>query len=104
MKRHNNKHWKKEKYYISLLMELDRLYDISDFKNRKHNSEINRVKRKLKYNFYGLYYGWASTAPKRYRKQLNRCRRKKSKNTLKRELQGYQVSYDDNYKDGPWYW
>lgn len=102
MKRYNNKHWKKEKYYISLLMELDRLHYLYGW--RTSNSEIDRVKRKIKNEFYGLYYGWGSTAPKRYRKQLNRCRRKKSKNTLKRELQGYQVSYDDNYKDGPWYW
>lgn len=102
MKRHDNKHWKREKYYISLLTELDRLHDLCGWLSS--NSEIDRVKRKLKYEFYGLYYGWTSTAPKKYRNQLNRCRRKKSKNTLKRELQGYQVSYDDNYKDGPWYW
>lgn len=105
MKKHNNKHWKREKEYISLLMELDRLYDTLGFKARDNNSEIDRVKRKLRYKFYGLYDGWYSTAPKHFRKHLNRCRRKKSKKTLKKELQGYEVSYDDNYKDASWsYW
>lgn len=107
MKRHNNKYWKREKEYISLLMELDRLYDTSfDYKRwkRTSNSEIDQIRRKLRFKFYHLYYGWYNTAPKHYRKQLNRSRRKESKNTLRRELQGYEVSYNDNYKDASWYW
>lgn len=38
MKRHNNKYWKKEKEYISLLMELDRLYEVSYNDNYKDAS------------------------------------------------------------------
>lgn len=106
MKRHNNKYWKKEKEYISLLNQLDLLCDIHPvFRWRiSGDSQIERIRRKLRLDFYGLYYGWTNTAPKHYRKYLNKKRRKSSKNTLRRELMGYDVSYDNNYKDASWYW
>lgn len=71
---------------------------------RDSSSEINRVRKKLRYKYYNEYYGWHHTAPKHYRKYLNRVRRKQSKKTLRREIMGYDVVYTDNYKDASWYW
>ena len=98
MKRYNNKHWLKEKEYYSLKL----LY--YDFYYLTGSSIESELKRRLYSTYYNKYLGFYNTAPKHYRKTLNRIQRAKSKQTLIRELNGYDVSYEDNYKDCSWYW
>jgi hypothetical protein len=106
--RYKNKHWIREKEYISLTDELDRLLDISSNHKKfeiNSSSEVEYIRRKLKHKFYDIYYGWYNTAPKHHRKYLNRKRRRSNRNILKRESIGYDyVAYNDNYKDASWYW
>jgi hypothetical protein len=106
MKKYTNKHWLREKEYISLLMESDNLCSIlSTYRNRMNtNQRMAEVNDKLNQKFFNEYRGRYRTAPKWYRKNLNRSQRAKSKQTLYRELQGYDVSYEDNYKNCSWYW
>lgn len=107
--KHGNNYWEREKEYISLLRYDAYLYSTAPRSTRYRwrinpNSEIDRVKNKLRYKFYNEYHGKYRTAPKWYRKMLNRQQRAKSKQTLYRELQGYDVCYEDNYRGCSWYW
>lgn len=98
MNKHNNKHWLREKEYRSL----KNLY-YSDFYCTKTSTEAE-MEARLYSKFWNEMCGFYHTAPKHYRKTLNRIQRAKSKQTLIRELNGYDVSYEDNYKDCSWYW
>ena len=98
MNKHHNKHWLREKEYRSL----KNLY-YSDFYCTRTSTEAE-IEERLYSKFWNKYCGHYHTAPKHYRKTLNRTQRSKSKQTLIRELNGYDVSYDDNYKDCSWYW
>lgn len=104
--KHGNKKWEKEKEYYSLLKELEYLYDVAIRGEIFHlsNREIDRVQRKLKHKYYDKYHGIYDTAPRWYRKMNNRIQRAKSKQTLYKELQGYDVCYEDNYRGCAWYW
>lgn len=104
--KHGNKHWEREKEYYSLLKYQDYLYYTAPRDRWKiaPNREIDSVERKLKHKYYNEYYGKYNTAPKWYRKMKNRIQRAKSKQTLYKELQGYDFCYEDNYKDCAWYW
>jgi hypothetical protein len=102
--KHGNKHWEREKEYISLLKEYEYLHTTISVYHWCRNREVDRVRKKLRYKYYNEYYGMYNTAPKWYRKMKNKIQRAKSKQTLYRELQGYDVCYEDNYKDCAWYW
>ncbi len=106
MSKHTNKYWLREKEYISLRLEEDYLYHtLSRYRWRTlPNKRLSEIEGKLEHKFFNEYRGKYRTAPKWYRKMLNRSQRAKSKQTLYRELQGYDVSYEDNYKDCAWYW
>jgi len=106
MSKHTNKHWLREKEYISILQEEDFLYStLSRYRFRVvPNKRLSEINYKLNHKFFNEYRGKYRTAPKWYRKMLNRTQRAKSKQTLYRDLQGYDVSYEDNYKDCAWYW
>ncbi len=98
MNKHHNKHWLREKEYRSL----KNLY-YSDFYCTRTTTE-SEMEERLYSKFWNEFCGFFYTAPKHYRKTLNRIQRAKSKQTLIRELKGYDVSYEDNYKDCNWYW
>lgn len=98
MNKHHNKHWLREKEYRSL----KNIY-YSDFYCTRTSTEAE-IEERLYSKFWNKFCGHYHTAPKHYRKTLNRTQRSKSKQTLIRELNGYDVSYDDNYKDCSWYW
>lgn len=98
MSRHGNKHWIREKEYYSLKRIY---YDLYYPYSSTAESEIGR---RLHYKFYDEFCGFFNTAPKRYRKALNRIQRAKAKQALFRELDGHEVCYEDNYKDCAWYW
>jgi hypothetical protein len=98
MNKHHNKHWLREKEYRSL----KNLY-YSDFYCTRTSTEAEMEERlysKFWSEFCRFFYG----TPKNYRKALNRIQRAKSKQTLIKELKGYDESYEDNYKDGDNYW
>lgn len=102
--KHGNKHWEREKEYYSLLKEYEYLHTTISVYYWNGNSKVDTVRKKLKNKYYNRYYGKYNTAPKWYRKMKNRIQRAKSKQTLYKELQGYDVCYEDNYKDCAWYW
>lgn len=94
--KHGNKHWEREKLFRALRMEfLGR--DVSESRDAWISSYFDN-------NFYewNVYY---NSAPKYFRKMLNRVRRAKQKQTLHKILKGYNAEFDDNYKDAAWlYW
>ena len=98
MKRYNNKHWLKEKEYYSLKL----LY--YDFYYLTGSSIESELKRRLYSTYYNKYLGFYNTAPKHYRKFLNRRQRFKSKSALRAILNGENIEFDDNYKDCNWFW
>jgi hypothetical protein len=98
MSKHNNKHWLREKEYRSLKNSY-----YSDFYCTGSSTEAE-IEERLYSKFWNEMCGFYHTAPKHYRKTLNKIQRAKSKKTLIRELNGYDVSYEDNYKDCSWYW
>lgn len=98
MRKHQNKHWLREKEYRLL----KNLY-YSDFYCSRTSTEAE-MEEILNSKFWNEFCGFYKTAPKHYRKRLNRIQRAKSKQKLFRELKGYEVSYEDNYKDCSWYW
>lgn len=102
--KHGNKHWEREKEYYSLLKEYEYLHTTISVYHWDGNSKVDAVRKKFKNKYYNEYYGMYNTAPKWYRKMKNRIQRAKSKQTLYKELQGYDVCYEDNYKDCAWYW
>jgi len=107
MSKHTNKHWLREKEFISLNQELDHLYDTSPrtrFRRVIPSTRMAEINGKLEHKFFNEYRGKYKTAPKWYRKMLNRSQRAKSKQTLYRDIKGYDVCYEDNYKGCSWYW
>jgi hypothetical protein len=99
LSKHLNKHWLYEKEYFSLydeyisydtcgfILETTREYEI-------YNRLINR--------FYNLYK--MRNAPKSFRKIRNKSQKAKSKQTLIKILKGYNIEFNDNYKDAFWYY
>lgn len=106
MSKHSNKHWIREKEFISLKMEEELLWDTLPRSRWRilPDSRFKEVNRKLLYKFYNEMYGKFHTAPKWYRKMKNKIQRAKSKQTLYRLLNDRDVSFEDNYRDAPWYW
>ena len=105
--KHLNKHWLREKEYISLKKELDELYYTIPMVRwrRLPHARVCEINRKLDYKFYNEEHGWYHTAPKWYRKMKNRIQRAKSKNTLYKIINiSDDYTFEDNYKDAPWYW
>jgi len=104
MSKHTNKHWLREKEYISLKLEDAAIFSRSS-RNYLTSTREEEINRKFLYKFYNEYYGWYSTAPKHYRKKLNRIQRAKSKVILYKLINiSDNFVFEDNYKDGPWYW
>jgi cation transport regulator ChaB len=109
MSKHNNKHWLREKEYISLKKELEYLHDITPRYPRwrqPQNSRLSEVKEKLSQKFYNEYNGYFNSAPWWYRNMLNRAQRAKSKQVLHKIIKGDDENYifEDIYKDAHWYW
>jgi hypothetical protein len=101
MSKHTNKHWLREKEFISLEMELDLLWTTLPLVReygwrREPNTRVEEINKKINLKFYNFRRN--NTAPKWFRKTLNRRRRYISKRTI------YKGDYlfDDNYKDAAW--
>lgn len=94
--KHGNKHWEREKLFRALRIEfLSR--DVSESRDAWISSYFDN-------NFYewNVYY---NSAPKHYRKMLNRGRRAYNKQILVKILKGIDAEFYDNYKDAAWsYW
>lgn len=111
MSKHTNKHWLREKEFRSLKNERDSIYNSTghDAFHRKYdrysNSRLTETTERLSQKFYNEYHGWFHTAPWWYRNMLNRRQRAKSKIILYKLINiSDDFVFDDNYKDGPWYW
>jgi len=106
MSKHTNKHWLREKEFISLKRELDELWDTIPVVRwrRIPHTRVHEINARLRHKFYNEYHGWCHTAPKHYRKTLNRIQRAKSKQVLYKVLNGKEVSFEDCYKGCNWYW
>jgi len=94
--KHGNKHWEREKRYRALRMEyLSR--DVSESREAWLESYLD-----LNFYDWNVYY---NSAPKHFRKMLNRGRRAHNKQILFNILKGIDAEFDDNYKDAAWhYW
>jgi len=108
MSKHTNKHWLREKEYNSLKTEYNCLYDmVPRYRWRLlPNTRVEEVNRKFLYKFYSEEYGVRGSAPKWFRKMLNKTQRAKSKQTLYKitHIEGDFV-FEDNYKNAAWlYW
>lgn len=98
MSRHSNKHWLREKEYY-ILKKI--YYDLYYLHSSSAEAEINgRLHRK----FWNEFCGFFNTAPKKYRKQLNRRQRAKAKQVLHEIMSGKEKPFEDNYRDCNWYW
>jgi hypothetical protein len=98
MRKHGNKYWLREKEYRMLKGIYYSLY-------YPHSSAAeSEIGRRLNFKFYDEFCGFFNTAPKRYRKLLNRRQRARSKQVLHRMLDGKEAIFEDNYKDCAWYW
>lgn len=96
--KHLNKKWLLEKEYLSLKRE-DYAIPFS-FERTTRESEIES---RLLHKFYNKE--WSMGCSKKWRKYLNQTQRAKSKQTLIKQLKGYQIEFVDNYKDASWwYW
>lgn len=106
MSRHTNKHWLREKEYISLNKELDHLYETTPRYRRRilTSTRMAEINGKLDHKFFNEYRVKYKTSPKWYRKMLNRSQRAKSKQSLHKTLKGHDVCFEDNYKGCSWYW
>mgnify|MGYP006890185154 CR=1 FL=1 len=103
--KHLNKHWLREKEYISLKKEIDLIYYETFRSSRVKSTRASEIDRKLCFKFYNETHGMYHTAPKWYRKMKNRIQRAKSKQTLYKIINtGEDYAFEDNYKDCPWYW
>ena len=108
MSKHTNKYWIREKEYISLMKEDAELWKIRcenrNYRNpSKREIEIDSI---LVSKFYNEHNGRYNTAPKWYRKMLNRIQRAKSKQALYNLIANDNDDYifEGNYKDCSWYW
>lgn len=107
MSKHANKHWLREKEFISLKIEHDYLYDTTPrthYWRRIQTTRLEEINRKFLYKFYNEYRGKWNTAPKHYRKSLNKIQRAKSKQVLRKVLSGKEPCFEDNYRGCNWYW
>ena len=110
MSKHTNKHWLREKEYISLIKERDLLWDYLPryrrlYSNNRSNSRLVYINQRLEHKFFNEYCGKYHTAPWWYRNMLNRSQRAKSKQSLHRIIKGDEnVIFEDNYRNAPWYW
>jgi hypothetical protein len=108
MSKHTNKHWLREKEFISLEMEYDYLCNSLPRARRwgrsLPNTRLEEIDRKLLYKFYNEHHGHWNTAPKHYRKMLNKIQRAKAKQILHKILDGKEPCFEDNYRGCNWYW
>jgi hypothetical protein len=104
MSKHTNKHWLREKEFRSLKNERDSTPRYPKW-SRPQSSRLCEINERLSQKFYNEYHGWFHTAPWWYRNMLNRRQRAKSKIILYKLINiSDDFVFDDNYKDGPWYW
>jgi len=107
MSKHNNKYWLREKQYRSLLKERESIWDETTWRYglRSQHKRLQEIYEILKQRFYDEEYGWYQTAPKHYRKTLNRIQRAKQKQVMHKIISGEEnFVFEDSYKDAPWYW
>jgi hypothetical protein len=85
--------------YITHVREFDEVIEreLSWVSDKRADAKFNPVRG----------YSWFKwNAPKHYRKMLNKKRRLQHKREVKAIVddERYVRGFDDNYKDGPWYW
>lgn len=105
-----NKYYLRDKHFLSLIRESDyilkSIYTFSNTKlNRLKSTRLDEIEEILIQRYYNEYRGKYNTAPKWYRKILNKRQRLKSKRKIELEVNGHDdTCYDDNYKGCSWYW
>ena len=112
MRKFENKYIKRAKEYLSLLKELEYLREFhfeEIFRYRSSNSlksQYNKIKKRLKTEFYNEYCGWYHTATHFYRNMKNRKLRYKSKKIIKNWMVDTEkeIIFEDNYSDCSWFW
>jgi hypothetical protein len=65
--------------------------------------EESEIKSILYDKFY-WEYKWCKSAPKHFRNSLNRIQRAKSKEDLRKQINGYDPEWSPNYKNAKWLW
>ena len=109
MSKHTNKHWLREKEYISLKIEHSIIWKEFSYswkcRGYSTDSRMGEIRIRLK-NFYNEERGQYRTAPHWYRNMLNRRQRAKSRIVLYKTImiEDYDYVFQDNYRDAPWYW
>jgi hypothetical protein len=80
--------------------------DYHYYRQRYSDSRYMEIERKLLYKFYNEYYGVWHTAPREYRKSLNKRQRSADKRVLRKiKMCGdYVYLFNGNYKNRNWYW
>ena len=104
MRKFENKHLKREKEYRSLINYFYALYRME---RTSHNqSEITKVRNKLKSKFFNEFRGPYQTAPHFYRRYKNRIQRNITKKVVFNYTRDpeFEMIFEDNYKDCAWYW
>lgn len=109
MSKHTNKHWLREKEYYSLKIEYDQIWkNLITIRWRPimTSSRYEEIRRKFYYKFYNEFYGYGQSAPKHYRKYLNKQQRAKSKRNLYNIVyKDKEICFEDNYKNAAYnYW
>ncbi len=68
--------------------------------------EYSEIKYQLEANHYDRFYRWYASAPKSFRKILNKSQRAKAKNILHNiYYKEKEMEFEDNYKSASWlYW
>lgn len=98
MKRHFNKKWLLEKEYLLLKVE-----DNAIPWSRLRTTREAEIESRITHKFY--YKEYSRKSPKSFRKLRNRSQKERSKQTLIKILKGYDIEFNDNYKDASWwYW
>jgi hypothetical protein len=110
MSRHSNKYWLREKEFISLNIEYDRLWKNNTFDHwvpSPNSTYWDEIRRRFRYKFYNEYYGRWNTSPHWYRNTLNRKQRQRSRNSIRKLTMGEMgedVIFIDNYRGCNNYW
>lgn len=108
--KHNNKHWKREKYEYSIVLYHNYIW-FNRVPHHWSNSPNNHSECCIVRNKYDtiMYKGSKvirnySKAPKYYRKMLNKAERRKADKNIRNEINGLDKIYSPKYKGADWDW